>query len=179
MTNEHETSASISAQDSGLTSRERRLRLVFKLTLAFVIAGMVFVGKQRVGWPIITWPMYSGRSFPPPPSTFKALELVVILADGSVHVLTPANFYPAGRSGVPDSIVRGAFAHQASEFRKKCRLALFAMARREVHAHPVSIEAFEITWTTDPTADPPLNRSLPDSRLSIGILSFEEGGRSP
>lgn len=156
------------------------LRLT-KLALLVILLGLCVVGRRTVGWPIITWPMYSASTKGvPPPVTFD-VELRIIDDTNRALKLLPVDIILKGRQEVAERAIIEAFDPETAESLREAHRRYLGgvVLRRLPEAGTVIIEGWKIEWAVDPFKLPPLDLQNPSRQVMMGRFVVSRDDPTP
>ena len=167
--------------------RLSRLTLV-KVALALYLVGMFVTGKKPALWPIVNWPMYSGREFSYPSDTTSVMEVGVVTTDTKTTIIPMSKLVTTGREIALVPIIKCAVGlewekrgwEKAPTAPEHCRdylreLVVLRLPDTEI----IHVEIWRVDWAVEPLALHPVNRNAPLRRVLLGrfdVKTSDQGG---
>ena len=171
------------AEPEAVPASLQRALAATKLILVLFVLAIPAVRTRTDVWPVVTWPMYHSRTTEVPSRARTATELQVTDREGQVHHLRPAELMPPGRYVVAEELVSRALPSPsflvrpptvvedgdlAADRRSNQEHLVFLIERALGDVEVAAVEAVERTWSVDPYASPPLDRSDPVREVVTG-----------
>lgn len=147
--------------------------------LGVILVVTLIIGKSRLAWPIVTWPMYSYKTQVYPPDTFERDYLRVFMADGQTRRVEIAGFFPEGRASVMEDIIEVAINDADPNGQYKARRSVLWLFSLRMPGQAIaSIEVRREMWDVDALANPPVKSVEPVRDILVGTIAGEtaDGG---
>ncbi|MEE3332487.1 MAG: hypothetical protein VX246_16595 [Myxococcota bacterium] len=139
-----------------------------KLMLVFILTGMVIVERNKAGWPILNWSMYSNRDVKYPENYTEMWQVRARTRNGDVHSFLPWDLLPTDRAMAIYRVIEVAFREQET----KSQRYLLRLVRRALPGEQIEgLEGYLVRWDVEPTALPPLLFNKPVSAEFLGAYT--------
>lgn len=155
---------------------------LMKVSLLFFLLCSFIVGKQESTWPLISWVLYSGYSarFRPPEPSVSVTELRIRTVAGEAYTVKPEQILSIPYDSLSHSIVEQAFDDANPSVRDESRQYLVRAISRLIRPESEieTVQAWKISYATEPLSVPPLQRDNPTTTAMIGSFSSTDIARA-